>query len=154
MLCPSSAFLSVHSFQILLVVSFISLYTYYGGGTFVLPRIILACFVLFGYLYLFLYLIRAVPVFSGKGIKCQIFNAEVVCSLTYILNIFGSYCMTVVSWHTLTFGPAAVSVQNDCYMFRRYRFIYHFPVLFQKLCRVCDCGTFPGISDPSVEGTF
>ena len=58
MLCPSSAFLSVHSFQILLVVSFISLYTYYGGGTFVLPRIILACFVLFGYLYLFLYLIR------------------------------------------------------------------------------------------------
>ena len=58
MLCPSSAFLSVHSFQILLVVSFISLYTYYGGGTFVLPRIILACFVLFGYLYLFLYLIK------------------------------------------------------------------------------------------------
>ena len=37
MLCPSSAFLSVHSFQILLVVSFIFLYTCYRGDTLVPP---------------------------------------------------------------------------------------------------------------------
>ena len=39
MLCPSSAFLSVHSFQILLVVSFIFLYTCSRGGTFVPPEL-------------------------------------------------------------------------------------------------------------------
>ena len=129
MLCPSSAFLSVHSFQILLVVSFISLYTYYGGGTFVLPRIILACFVLFGYLYLFLYLIRVfnnifLPIFNSLSMNIRFSLLFLTHSLTAM--VLQHPLLYIIICHAAYFSSNSPSFSSILIRYAFFKSIYFY----------------------------
>ena len=64
------------------------------------------------------FILRSVPVLCGERIYSQILNAHIVSCFTDRFYILRTLYMSCLTWQSFGFCPSAITIQNDCYMFR------------------------------------
>ena len=128
MLCPFSAFLSVHSFQILLMYLYFP-YTHSEGGTFVPPPNIFSLFYFFVYLfglaYLLLYLIGFSndlfsPFFYSLSMNIR-FSLQFLTYSTICIVLSAQY-YTLFICHSAYFSSKTTPYRVLPYITQYYRF--------------------------------